>query len=219
MRFMSLGLALMAFKYAVSQEDLSEEAMDAEPVPKTVSLNVTYDILEREGPVDVSTFLEVQRPETFTLDYRIENIGEDDIYSVVGVSGSVVSAVDNSDAGALSPQNFEGIEVMPGKSSGLRQDIQLTMPSGRYFIVPYLHIQEDGQIKRVMVSPFAIEMMDPPMSTFDLSFLSVIAMVAALVGGVYYIYTNTVTPAPKLRKKDAVPVKVDESWLPDIHKK
>lgn len=210
----------MAFKTVLSQEvDVDEAAMDAQAQPKSVNLSVSYNILEREGPVDVNQFIDLQRPASLTLDYKIENVDEEAIYSIVGVSGSVVTALDQREAGSLSAQTFEPIEVMPGKTDGLKQKVELTLAAGRYYVIPYVHIQEDGEVKRVMVSPFAIEMLEPPMSVFDFSFLSVVAMLAALIGGAFYIYTSSVAPAPKLKKKDAVPVKVDESWLPDIHKK
>lgn len=215
---MRFGFALMALgKLAFSQG--AEEEEEAAPQPQSVNLKVEYEILERPGPISVEKFLEATAPETFTLDYKIENIDEERIYNIVGVSGAIMNAFDRSEAGALSPQNFESVDLLPGKSAPLRQEVQLTLKAGRYYVLPYVHIQEDGEVKRVMVTPFAIEMLDPAMSTFDLSFLSVLAMIAALAGGAYYFYSSTIAPPPKLKKKNAVPVKVDESWLPDVHKK
>ncbi|KAI8383355.1 Increased recombination centers protein 22 [Nakaseomyces glabratus] len=208
----------MTMEEAEAYMAAKEKMGGAQQQREMINLQVNYDLLE-EPFADLQDFIVFEVGETATLNYTIHNLDQEETYSIVGVSGAVLSEVDQRNVANLTETNITEIVLAPNATGTLRHKIDMNLTEGRYYILPLLHVKDKNEVKRVMSNPFKLDLINQSISIFDPSFLSIIAVLIALVGGTVYLYSNVVAPPKKIKKKEAIPAKIDESWLPDVHKK
>ncbi|GCE97742.1 increased recombination centers protein 22 [Zygosaccharomyces mellis] len=186
--------------------------------PSTIDFDVGYNILEHLD-TDLSRGVEFSMQEVATFNYSFTN-NENVNVSVIGVAGTVISTPDGYQVANITEQSIGPVEVGVNKTVNFQAGVQLILPEGTFYMLPVLNVIKDEEPLKVGIRPLLITVNPPPLSFFNPSFLSVQILLGLLIAGATYAFMTFNKSETKRRPvKNAKPVIVDQSWLPDNYKK
>lgn len=185
--------------------------------PQFVNIDVTYDILEKPG-LKFDQPLEFSAEEFATFNFTVKN-NEDYNLTVIGISGNVVSNPGGLPVANITAQSVGPYEIPINGTLYFQTAIQLILPEGAFFVAPFIGILKDENAMRLGIRPLSVFVLPPAMSFFNPGFLSVQIIMGLLIAGITYLFMNSNKRVAKRSKTPSKPNVLDESWLPNTHKK
>lgn len=229
MRFSLLFLlALLPFGLA----ETADSADAPEPAPEAAAEAVPefshndFLISFQLNDATPGTAPTVYNEDTLTISYSLKNAREDLDVSVVGVGGSFKDLELMKPAYNLTDTVVGPVPVEAGKNGTFRQTVTVDMVPKTYVFAPLVYISLMGVMYVITPTPSFVVVDDKPLSLFDPQLLLALSVLGALLAGSGYAIYSTFgasyfkkTQKREAKKEAKVVKKVDESWLPEVHKK
>ncbi|CCF60659.1 hypothetical protein KAFR_0L00520 [Kazachstania africana CBS 2517] len=225
-------LSLLSIPLAFAQEDVTQEDVAQEAPNRTIDLDIKYEILEKPD-ADLTNFVEFEDNDVFTLNYTLTNREQDHNISIHAVSGSILALPEGRIVANVSKGDFEpAIFAAVNSTVTFQQKVEFVLNEGNYYLFPVLHAlrhnvtQNDTDVEiaepiTVGSTPLLFSIAAPPMSFFNLQFLSIPILMSVLLGGLTYFGTKSGSSSTKRSassKKTGTPSSTQE-WLPEQYKK
>lgn len=237
MKFAKVALfTLFSSAFAAAQEDVpivdsDESIIDSSAEQQTyeeqkyINLNISYTV--RERPYDsIYSFLEFNDGDLLTLDYEVLS-NEIDNVTITGVQGSILTYPGGELAANISVGKIGPLELVNNATVNFNQHVNLRLEEGQYYLAPSVLVVKDDELMRVGTRPTLLSISPPPISAFNIQYISIQITIICLIAGVYYAYSNLANPVSKATRakelkelkaaKKSKPAKADASWLPEVY--
>ncbi|AMD20743.1 HDL001Cp [Eremothecium sinecaudum] len=189
---------------------------DPKPTPNVAQFQIEYVIAEKPG-FDYNTVTEFEKNENATLKFTFTNNEEVNV-TVIGIGGAIIDANSQQAVANITEVNIGQLHVEVNGTIRFNQILNLALAEGDYYLLPNIFVVKEDELMRVATGPSVIKINPPPMSFFNPKFLAVQLAIWSVIGVSSYYALLSRPKRTKVSKKNVPIRKIDESWLPDVHK-